>query len=54
MIRLQVVNLLSEYQRPHILAQKFDHIQRIRKPRPISREPVLKQHVLTLAPCFLP
>ena len=36
MIRLQIINLLPEHQRPHVLAQKLDHVQRIRKPWPIS------------------
>ena len=40
MVRLQIINLLPEEQGPHVLAQKLNHIQRIRKPWPISREPV--------------
>lgn len=40
MVRLQIVDLLPEEEGPHVLAQKLDHIQRIRKPWPISREPV--------------
>lgn len=40
MIRLQIVNLLPEEEGPHVLAQELDHIQRIREPWPISREPV--------------
>ena len=36
MIRLQIVNLLPEEEGPHVLAQKLDHIQRIREPRSIS------------------
>jgi len=39
-IRFQIVNLFSEYQRPHVLAEEFDHIQSIREPRAISGEPV--------------
>ena len=39
MIRLQIVDLLPEHERPHFLAEKFDHVQRIRKSRPVSRKP---------------
>lgn len=39
MIRLEVVDLLAKYQRPHVLAQKLDHIQRIREAWAIPRKP---------------
>lgn len=35
MIRLQIINLFPEHQHPEVLAQKFNHIQRIRKPWPV-------------------
>jgi hypothetical protein len=36
MIRLQVINLLSEHQHPQILAQELDHVQRIREARAVA------------------
>lgn len=40
MIRLEIVNLFLEHHGPQILAQKLDHIQLIREPGPVSREPL--------------
>ena len=40
MVRLQIINLLPEHERPHILAQELNYVQRIRKSGSISREPV--------------
>ncbi len=40
MIRLQVIDLLPEQQRPHVLAEKLDHVEGIHEARPISREPI--------------
>lgn len=40
MVSLEVVNVLAENQRPQVLTQELDHIQRIVKPRPIFREPI--------------
>ena len=45
---LQVVNLLSENERPYILAYKFDYVERIRESRPILREPGCRMHWLEL------
>ena len=39
MICLQIINLLSEYKSPHIFAEEFDHIKRVREAWPVSREP---------------
>lgn len=39
MIRFQIVNLLLEYDGPQILAEELDHVQLIRKPRSVTREP---------------
>lgn len=38
MVRFQVVNLLPEDQRPQVLAEKLDDIQRIHEPRAVPRE----------------
>lgn len=38
-IRLEVIDLFAEYQRPQVLADELDDIERIIEPRPVSREP---------------
>ena len=40
MIRLEVINVLAEDQRPQVLAEEFDDVQRVVKPWAISREPI--------------
>lgn len=40
MVRLEVIDLLPEYQCPQVLAQELDHVERVREPRPVFREPV--------------
>jgi len=40
MIRLQIINLLPEHQRPQILAQELDHIERVGEAWAVAREAV--------------
>ena len=39
-VRLEVVNLFPKHQRPQVLAEEFNHVQRIRETRSVPREPV--------------
>ena len=39
-VRLKIVHLLSEDQRPEVLAQKLNHVKGVVKPRPVARESV--------------
>lgn len=39
-IRLEVVDLLPEHQRPQVLAEELDHIERIVEAWAVAREPV--------------
>lgn len=38
-VRLQIVDLFPEHQRPQVLADEFDHVERVVEPRPVAREP---------------
>lgn len=52
MVRLQVINLLPPDQHPQVLAQEFDHIERIAEARPIFRESVVSHPRCMLASVF--
>ncbi len=40
MVRLQVVDLLAEDERPDVLAQELDHVERVGEAGPVAREAV--------------
>ena len=39
MVRLEVVDLLPEHQRPQVLTEELDDVERVVEPRPVAREP---------------
>jgi len=41
MIRLEVVDLLPENDRPEVLAKEFDHVEGVGKAGPVAGESVL-------------
>lgn len=37
-IRLEVIDILAKDERPQVLAQKLDDVERVVEPRPVARE----------------
>jgi len=40
MIRLQIIDLLAEHERPHVLAQELDHVERVGEAGAVAGEAV--------------
>lgn len=46
MVRFEIIHLFPEENRPHILAEKLDHVQGIGEPGAVAREAATRQQSL--------